>query len=122
MTEGGSILTLTFIGAERAIPGYNVMGVAKAALESAVRYLAVAVAPQNIRVNAISAGPVNTLAGRGVSGFTNLLAEFRNRSPMKRSTEQAEVGDAALFLLSHLARGMTGEVMYVDTGYRMSAG
>ncbi len=119
MTDGGSIVTMTYLGSERAVPGYNVMGVAKAALESAMRYLAAELAPRNIRVNAISAGPINTLAARGISGFTTMLGHFRERSPMKRGTEAAEVGDAAMFLLSPLARGITGEVLFVDTGYHM---
>lgn len=119
MANGGSIVTLTYLGSQRAVPGYNVMGVAKAALESSMRYLAAELAPQNIRVNAVSAGPINTLAARGISGFTTMLGEFRERSPMKRGTEVAEVADAALFLLSPLARGITGDILYVDTGYHM---
>jgi len=119
MTEGGSVVTMTYLGSGRAVPGYNVMGVAKAALESSVRYLAAELAPQNIRVNAVSAGPINTLAARGIAGFTTMLGQFRERSPMKRGTEAAEVGDAATFLLSPLARGITGEILFVDTGYHM---
>ena len=119
MRDGGSVVTLTYLGSQRAMPGYNVMGVAKAALESSVRYLAYELAAQNVRVNAVSAGPVNTLAARGIAGFTSMLAEFREKSPMKRGTEAAEVGDAAAFLLSPLARGITGEILYVDTGYHM---
>lgn len=114
---GGSIITLTYIGGERVAPGYNVMGVAKSALESSVRYLAYDLGPKNIRVNAISSGPIATLAARGISGFTKILQNVRERAPLRRNTEVAEVGDAALFLLSHLGRGVTGEVLHVDCGF-----
>lgn len=117
MQGGGSIVALTYYGAEKAVPGYNVMGVAKAALESAVRYLAADLGPEGIRVNAISAGPINTVAARGVSGFTNMLKLHAERAPLKRNVTQAEVGNAALFLLSDLASGVTGEVLHVDAGY-----
>jgi len=119
MTEGGSILTLTYLGAARVLPNYNVMGVAKAALECSVRYLASDLGPQGIRVNAISAGPVKTLAAKGISGFSDILGVYRDRAPLRRNTEQGEVGDTALFLLSDAARGITGEVLYVDGGYHV---
>lgn len=119
MSAGGSILTLTYLGAERVVPGYNVMGVAKAALEASVRYLANDLGPRNIRVNAISAGPIRTLAARGVSGITKMVEKHREIAPLRHATEQAEVGDTALFLLSGLGRGITGEVIYVDGGYHI---
>ena len=119
MTEGGSILTLTYLGAERVLPNYNVMGVAKAALECSVRYLASDLGPQNIRVNAISAGPVKTLAAAGISGFSDILGVYRDRAPLRRNTEPGEVGDTGLFLISDAARGITGEVLYVDGGYHV---
>ena len=116
---GGSILALTYLGSDKVIPGYNVMGAAKAALESSIRYLAQNLGPKNIRVNGISAGPISTLASRGVPGFTKMLQIVRERAPMPRNTEPAEVGDAALFLSSSLARGITGEVLFVDNGYHI---
>jgi enoyl-[acyl-carrier protein] reductase I len=119
MNEGGSIITLTYLGAERVVKNYNVMGVAKAALEASVRYLAADLGPQNIRVNAISAGPIRTLAARGVSGITNMVAHHREVAPLRRATEQAEVGDTGLFLVSNLSRGITGEIIYVDGGYHI---
>jgi enoyl-[acyl-carrier protein] reductase I len=119
MSQGGSIITLTYLGAERVVPGYNVMGVAKAALEASVRYLANDLGPRNIRVNAISAGPIRTLAARGVSGITKMVEKHREIAPLRRATEQAEVGDTALFLISSLGRGITGEVIYVDGGYHI---
>ncbi len=119
MSEGGSIVTLTYLGAERVVPHYNVMGVAKAALEASVRYLAHDLGPQNVRVNAISAGPIKTLAARGVSGISKMVDHHREFAPLRRATEQGEVGDTALFLLSPLARGITGEVIYVDGGYHI---
>jgi enoyl-[acyl-carrier protein] reductase I len=119
MQGGGSIVALTYLGSERVVPKYNVMGVAKAALESSVRYLAYDLGRQDIRVNGISAGPINTLAARGISGFTSILQHVRDKSPLPRNTEPAEVGDAALFLCSPLARGITGEVIYVDNGYHI---
>ena len=115
----GSIITLTYLGGTRVSPGYNVMGVAKAALEASVRYLSYDLGQKNIRVNAISAGPINTLAARGVTGFTDILKTCREKSPLKRNTEPAEVGDTALFLFSSLGRGITGEVIYVDCGYHI---
>ena len=119
MTEGGSLLTLTYLGAERVLPNYNVMGVAKAALECSVRYLASDLGPQNIRVNAISAGPVKTLAAAGISGFSDILGVYRDRAPLRRNTEAGEVGDTGVFLISDAARGITGEVLYVDGGYHV---
>jgi enoyl-[acyl-carrier protein] reductase I len=118
---GGSIVTLTYLGGERVAPGYNVMGVAKAALEASVKYLASDLGSKNIRVNAISSGPISTLAARGISGFTDILKFARERAPLKRNTEPEEVGDTALFLFSHLSRGITGEVIYVDCGYNILA-
>jgi enoyl-[acyl-carrier protein] reductase I len=119
MSEGGSIVTLTYLGADRVVPHYNVMGVAKAALECTVRYLAYDLGSKNIRVNAISAGPIKTLAARGVSGITKMVDHHREFAPLHRATEQGEVGDTALFLVSPLARGITGEVIYVDEGYNI---
>lgn len=116
---GGSILTLTFLGSDRVFPNYNVMGVAKAALESAVRYLASDLGPQNIRVNAISAGPVKTLAAAGIGGFSSILGVVREKAPLRRAIETSEVGDAAAFLLGDAGRGITGEVMMVDAGYHV---
>jgi enoyl-[acyl-carrier protein] reductase I len=119
MTEGGSIVTLSYLGAERVVPHYNVMGVAKAALECTVRYLAYDLGPKNIRVNAISAGPIKTLAARGVSGITKMVDLHKEFAPLRRATEQGEVGDTALFLVSSLGRGITGEVIYVDGGFNI---
>jgi len=119
MEGGGSVVALTYLGAERVVPKYNIMGVAKAALEASIRYLAYDLGKQNIRVNGISSGPINTLAARGISGFTSILQHVRDKSPLQRNTEPAEVGDAALFLCSHLGRGVTGEVIYVDNGYHI---
>ena len=116
---GGSFVTLTYLGGERVMPGYNVMGVAKAALQASVRYLAYELGPKNIRVNAISAGPVNTLAARGITGFSDILKLAREKSPLKRNTEPEEVGDTALFLVSPWSRGITGEVLFVDSGYHI---
>jgi enoyl-[acyl-carrier protein] reductase I len=119
MPDGGSIVALTYLGSERVIPGYNVMGVAKAALEAEVRYLAHDLGRRNIRVNGISSGPISTLASRGVPGFVKMLQIVRDRAPLPRNTEPAEVGDAALFLCSPLARGITGQVLFVDNGYHI---
>ncbi|MBM4119516.1 MAG: enoyl-ACP reductase [Nitrospira sp.] len=119
MSAGGSIVTLTYLGAERVVPHYNVMGVAKAALEASVRYLAHNLGPKNVRVNAISAGPIRTLAARGVSGISKMVDHHREFAPLRRATEQSECGDTALFLLSDLGRGITGEVLYVDGGYHI---
>jgi enoyl-[acyl-carrier protein] reductase I len=116
---GGSIVTLTFLGGDRVFPNYNVMGVAKAALESTVRYLAADLGPENIRVNAISAGPIKTLAAAGIGGISAMLNVSRERAPLRRNIEGAEVGDAALFLLGSAGRGVTGEVMMVDAGYHV---
>jgi enoyl-[acyl-carrier protein] reductase I len=116
MEGGGSIIALTYLGSGRVVPKYNVMGVAKAALESSIRYLASDLGPKNIRVNGISAGPINTLAARGISGFTSILGVVREKAPLRRNTEPAEVGDAALFLASDLARGVTGDILFVDSG------
>ena len=119
MIDGGSVVTLTYLGSERVVPHYNVMGVAKAALEATVRYLAHDLGPKNIRVNAISAGPIRTLAARGVSGISKMVDHHREFAPLRRATEQGEVGDTALFLVSPLGRGITGEVIYVDGGYHI---
>ena len=117
---GGSVLTLTYLGSERVFPNYNVMGVAKAALEASVRYLAADVGPKNIRVNAISAGPIKTLAAAGISGFSSILGIYRDRAPLRRNIETSEVGDAAAFLLSDAGRGITGEVLMVDAGFHVT--
>ena len=114
---GGSILTLSYLGAERAFTNYNVMGVAKAALESSVRYLAADLGPKNIRVNAISAGPIKTLAASGISGFSSILQTYRDRAPLRRTVETSEVADAAIFLLGPAGRGVTAEVLMVDGGF-----
>jgi enoyl-[acyl-carrier protein] reductase I len=119
MSEGGSIVTLTYLGSERVVPHYNVMGVAKAALEATVRYLAHDLGPKNIRVNAISAGPIKTLAARGVSGISKMVDHHKEHAPLRRATEQSEVGDTALYLISRLGRGVTGEIIYVDGGYHI---
>jgi enoyl-[acyl-carrier protein] reductase I len=117
---GGSVLTLSYLGSERVFPNYNVMGVAKAALEATVRYLAADVGPKNVRVNAVSAGPIKTLAAAGISGFSNILGIYRDRAPLRRNIDTAEVGDAAAFLLSDAARGVTGEVLLVDAGFHVT--
>ncbi|MEX1129675.1 MAG: enoyl-ACP reductase [Vicinamibacterales bacterium] len=117
---GGSIVTLTYLGSERFFPNYNVMGVAKAALESCVRYLAADLGPANIRVNAISAGPIKTLAASGVAGFSSILQHYRDRAPLRRTVDTAEVADAAVFLLGPAGRAVTAEVMMVDGGYHAS--
>lgn len=119
MTEGGSVLTLTYLGSERAVPGYNVMGVCKAALEACVRYLAAELGEKNIRVNALSPGPIKTLAARGIPGFTKMLEIVKEKAPLKRSTMQEEVGRMAVVLLSDYASAITGEVIYVDCGYNI---
>jgi enoyl-[acyl-carrier protein] reductase I len=116
---GGSVLALTYYGAEKAVEGYNLMGVAKASLEASVRYLAANLGPQNVRVNAISAGPVNTLAARGIKGFTGMLKHHAERAPLRRNVELEEIGNAGLFLLSPMSSGITGEVMFVDCGYNI---
>ena len=117
--RAGSIVTLSYLGGERVVPHYNVMGVAKAALEMSVRYLAVDLGPKGIRVNAISAGPIKTLAASGVHGISKMLEYHRNHAPLRKNTEQEEVGDAALFLVSRLSRGVTGEVIHVDGGFHV---
>src|SRR5690606_30393743 len=119
MTDGGSVITLSYLGGERAVKNYNVMGVAKASLESSVRYLALDLGEQRIRVNAISAGPVNTLAARGISGFTDMLRHAADRAPLKRNVEPEEIANTAVFLLSPLSSGITGEVIHVDCGYHI---
>jgi enoyl-[acyl-carrier protein] reductase I len=115
----GSIVTLSYLGGERVVPHYNVMGVAKAALEMSVRYLAADLGPRAIRVNAISAGPVKTIAASGVHGLGKMLEYHRSQAPLRKNTEQAEVGDCALFLVSSLSRGITGEVIHVDGGFHV---
>jgi enoyl-[acyl-carrier protein] reductase I len=120
MTEGGSIITLTYYGSTKVFPNYNVMGVAKAALEATVRYLAASLGRSGIRVNAISAGPIKTLAARGVSDFATILDTVTARAPLHRNIDQSEVGNAALFLASNLASGITGEVTFVDCGFSIT--
>jgi enoyl-[acyl-carrier protein] reductase I len=117
--EGGSILTLTYMASQRVVPSYNVMGSAKAVLEHAVRQLAFELGPRGIRVNAVSAGPVNTLSARGISGFLDMLHKAREKAPLRRGIEPEEVAQAALFLLSSMGSGVTGEVLYVDAGYNI---
>ncbi|HEY8416320.1 MAG TPA: enoyl-ACP reductase, partial [Thermaerobacter sp.] len=117
MKEGGSILTMTYYGSEKAVPNYNVMGVAKAALEACVRYLAADLGPQGIRVNAISAGPINTLAARGVRNLTDFIKTHAERSALKRSITQEDVAHAAVYLASDMSANVTGEVLFVDAGY-----
>ena len=116
---GGSVITLTYLGGERVVQNYNVMGVAKAALEMSVRYLAADLGSKNIRVNAISAGPIKTLAARGISGFSSILDKMEELTPMRRNVDAAEVGDTALYLASQLSRGVTGEVIHVDAGFHI---
>ena len=112
-------MTLTYLGSERVVQNYNVMGVAKAALESSVRYLANDLGPGGIRVNAISAGPIKTLAAMGVGGISNMIKIHTERAPLRKAVDIDEVGDAALFFVSSLSRGITGEVLYVDGGYHI---
>ena len=119
MTDGGSIMTMTYYGAARVVPKYNVMAVAKAALECTVRYLASDLGPKKIRVNAISAGPIKTLAARGISGLGEMLKSHAERSPLKRNVEVKEVGDTGVFLASDASSGITGETIYVDCGYNI---
>jgi enoyl-[acyl-carrier protein] reductase I len=116
MDAGGSLTTLTYVGATRVVPNYNVMGVAKASLESSVRYLASELGPQKIRVNAISAGPVKTVSARGVKDFSSILESTPKYAPLRRNTDPAEVADAAVFLASDLGRGVTGNILFVDSG------
>ena len=119
---GGSVLTLTYLGSQRVFTNYNVMGVAKAALEASVRYLASDLGPRNIRVNAISAGAIRTLAASGISGFSSILQVYRDKAPLRRGVDQGEVADAALFLLSPAARAVTGAVLMVDAGFHVTGG
>jgi enoyl-[acyl-carrier protein] reductase I len=116
---GGSVIAMTYYGAEKAVEGYNLMGVAKAALEATIRYLAANLGPRNIRVNAISAGPVNTLAARGIKGFTGMLKHHAEKAPLRRNVELEEIGSAALFLASSMSSAITGEVLFVDCGYNI---
>ncbi|ARK32368.1 enoyl-ACP reductase FabI [Halalkalibacter krulwichiae] len=119
MTEGGSIVTMSYLGAEKAVRGYNVMGVAKAALESSVKYLSTDLGKDNIRVNAISAGAIRTLAAKGVGSFNEILHKVEETAPLKRNVTKEEVGDMTIAMLSHLSRGVTGEIIYVDAGYNI---
>ena len=119
MSSGGSIIALSYYGAVKVVPHYNVMGVAKAALEASVRYLAYDLGQQKIRVNAISAGPVNTLAARGISGFSQMFKHYEEHTPLKRNLEPRELGDAGLFLASDMSSATTGQVLYVDCGYEI---
>ncbi len=119
MTSGGSIITLSYLGASRVIPNYNVMGVAKAALEACVRYLASDLGPHNIRVNAISAGPVKTASARAIKDFSSVLDFVAQRAPLRRNTDPAEVADTAVFLASDLSRGLTGNILFVDSGFQI---
>ncbi|WNS77948.1 enoyl-ACP reductase FabI [Domibacillus sp. DTU_2020_1001157_1_SI_ALB_TIR_016] len=119
MTEGGSIIAMSYLGAERVVPGYNVMGIAKASLEASVRYLAEDLGASDIRVNAISAGAVRTLAAKGIPSFNEILHQIEEKAPLRRNVTQEEVGDMTLAMLSHLSRGVTGEIVYVDSGYNI---
>src|SRR5436305_2308253 len=119
MTNGGSVLAMTYYGAEKVVPHYNVMGVAKASLEASTRYLAYDLGPKKIRVNCLSAGPVQTLAARGISGFTSMLKHYQERAPLKRSCDPAEIGATGVFLASDGAAAITGHVIYVDGGYQI---
>jgi len=121
MTEGGGVVTLSYYGAEKVVPGYNVMGVAKAALEATVRYLASDLGTKGIRVNAISAGPIKTLAAAGIGGFSKILSYNERTAPLRRNVTAEEVGNVAAFLASELSSGITGEVIYVDAGFSMTA-
>ena len=121
MPNGGSIMTLTYLGSTRVCPNYNVMGIAKAALEASMKYLAYDLGPRNIRVNAISAGPIKTASARGIKDFTSMHETVAAHSPLKRVTDPGEVGDSAVFLASHLGRGVTGNVLYVDAGFQIMA-
>ena len=119
MTAGGSIVSMTYYGSEKVVPRYNVMGVAKAALEASTRYLAYDLGPKKIRVNCISAGPVNTLAARGISGFTSMLHHYEKHAPLKRNVAPDELGATGVFLASDGAAAITGQVVYVDCGYQI---
>lgn len=120
LSENGSLLTLTYLGAERVLPNYNVMGLAKASLEANVRYMAAGLGPDGVRVNGISAGPIKTLAASGIKSFRRMLAENANRAPLKRNVTTAEVGNSAAFLCSDMASGITGEILYVDAGFNIT--
>lgn len=117
LSEDASLVTMTYLGSLRVLPGYNVMGVAKAALEASVRYLAYDLGERGIRVNAVSPGPINTVAARGIKGFSSILSVVAERVPLKRPAEQEQVASSTLYLLSDLSRGVTGQVLYVDSGY-----
>lgn len=119
MDQGGSVITLSYLGGERVLPNYNVMGVAKAALEASVRYLANDLGPEQIRVNTISAGPIKTVSSKGVRNFNSILGVYEEKAPLRRTVTQQEVGDTAVFLMSDLARGITGEIIHVDAGYHI---
>jgi enoyl-[acyl-carrier protein] reductase I len=119
LVDGGSILTLTYLGGERVVKNYNVMGVAKAALDANVKYLANDLGKHNIRVNAISAGPIRTLAAKGIGGFNDILRVIEENAPLRRAVDQKDVGDSAMFLLSDLSRGVTGEILHVDAGFNI---
>lgn len=121
MTEGGSIVTQTYIGAERVVQNYNVMGVAKASLEASVRYLAEDIGKDGIRINAVSAGPIRTLSAKGVSGLNDIHSVIEEKAPLRRNVDQEQVGDTSMFLLSDLSRGITGDVLHVDSGYHIMA-
>lgn len=122
MTEGASIVTLTYYGSEKVVPNYNVMGVAKASLDMSIRYLANDLGKKNIRVNGISAGPIKTLSAKGVGDFNMILEEIEKNAPLRRTTDPSEVGDVALFLMSNLSRGVTGEIIHVDSGFNIMGG
>jgi enoyl-[acyl-carrier protein] reductase I len=119
MKEGGSIVTMTYYGAEKVVKNYNIMGVAKATLEASVRYLAADLGPEQIRVNAVSAGPVKTLAASGVRDFRKLMSMAEERSPLRRNVTQEEIGNTSIFLCSDMGTGITGEVVHVDSGYNI---
>ncbi len=119
--DGGSILALTYLASQRVVPKYNVMGAAKAALEHGIRQLAFELGAKNIRVNAVSSGPISTLSARGIAGFTDILGHYREHAPLKRTIEAREVADASLFLCSDMASGVTGEILHVDAGYNIMA-
>ncbi len=119
MTDGGSIVTMSYLGAQRVLDGYNVMGVAKAALEASVRYLAFDLGKENIRVNAISAGAIRTLSAKGIASFNTILTQIEENAPLRRNVTQEEVADMTLVTLSNLSRGVTGEIIYVDAGYNI---
>ncbi|KAB8129526.1 enoyl-ACP reductase FabI [Gracilibacillus oryzae] len=119
MTEGGTIIAMSYLGAERVVRGYNVMGVAKASLEASVKYLAADLGESNIRVNAISAGAIRTLAAKGVPSFNEVLSKIEENAPLKRNVTKEEVGDMTMVMMSHLSRGVTGEIIYVDSGYNI---